>query len=117
MKNIVLFIKLQKLFLSLLILLIILPFSALCLYLPQVPYTQYFFFIVLLCLKAIIFNEVVLEKRFTPIVQSNLSRENGKPASSKVIFDQVQFHIKARDYSMLGTGLILLLMALLFQKF
>lgn len=117
MKNIVLFVKLQKIFLSLLILLIILPFSALCLYLPQIPYTQYFFFIVLFCLKAIIFNEDVLEKRFTPIVQKNLSRENGKPASSKIIFHQVQFHIKARDYSMLGTALLVLLMALFFQKF
>lgn len=68
-------------------------------------------------MKIIVFNEKALEKRFTPIVRQQLNKELGKNPSNQQIFNRVRFYINSRDLTMLFSGLAIIIIGILFQRF
>lgn len=117
MKKVFLFFNQQKLFSLLLVLLIIVPFTLMCLFATSIPYTPYFFLISLFFLKTIIFDQNTLEKNLAPVVNKELAKELKRPPSKNEIFKRVLFHIKARDISLLITLLYVVVLGIIFDRF
>jgi len=117
MKSILLFFKSQKSFFTLLILSTVFPFYLCSVYLPEIPLTQYFFLILILCLKIIIFNEKILEKRLTPQAIKQLQKELSKYPSKNEIYKRVMFHIRSRDLSMLICTVGIIIIGIIYRRF
>lgn len=118
MNNIILrFFSLQKIFILNLIFFVLVPYFLVLKFLPEIPYIQYFFIVIVFCLKVLVFNEGSLKNKIKPKVYQQLYKEIGKPPSNKQIFQRVQFHISSRDISLGIVGFIIVVVAILFNRF
>ena len=117
MKSLIIYFKAQKVQIPLSIFFIILPFLAVCLYLPFIPYMPHFFIIVLFLIKILVLDDSHYKKRIMPKVQSELAKELKKNPSSKEIYKRLQVHARSRDITLLMTGVIILCMAFGFERF
>ena len=117
MKAILLYFQTQKMFLFMLVSMTLLPFYLLCKFMPEIPYTQYFFLIVIFCLKMIIFNQRTLKLKLTPIVRKKLQKELKKNPTDNAIFKRVMFHIHSRDLSMMFSAIGIFIIGIVFRRF
>jgi hypothetical protein len=117
MKNILLYLKIQTVFLLSLLIMLVTPFILACLYLPKIPYLFYLFLIILISLKLIVLDEQQYGAKIKGLVTRLLSKELGKTPSTTQIFNRIKFHILARDTSLVLSGLALIFSAIFFNRF
>lgn len=116
MKVLMIYLKTQTIPLIMFALFIITPFIMVSQYLPQIPYTLYFFLIILFLIKLLVHNDSAFEKRVKPKVQSQLAKELKRNPSSKEIYQRMAFNLKARDFTLLLTGVLVITLGILFGK-
>lgn len=96
---------------------ILVPYISVNLLMPKVPYTLYFFIIVLFLIKILVMDEKKVGRRYKKKIQAELTKELGKNPSQKMIFDRTQFYLKAGDITLLLTGIILVGLAIFLNRF
>lgn len=64
-----------------------------------------------------VFEEKNIKKKLQPKVQSELTKELKRNPSGNEIYKRIKFHIKARDFSLLTTGVTVLIIAIFFEQF
>lgn len=117
MKTIYLYLKNQYLYILTAVVFIIAPFTACVTYLPEIPHTQYLFLIVLVLVKLLVFNDHHRKQKLKTRVTNELTKEMGKPPSTKIIFKRNQFYLLSRDITIMLTGLYLIIFSILFNRF
>ena len=86
MKTVMLYVRAQIFPLTLLVVFIIVPMVLVRTYLPSIPYTLYFFLILLFLIKTLVHNDSQFKKKMMPAIQSELSKELKRNPSSKEIY-------------------------------
>lgn len=114
--NIYLFIKSQVGFLAFLIIGMVLPYYLVCRYMSKIPYIHYIFLIAITFIKLFVLNEKTQEKKYTPIAQSELTRELKRNPSGKEIYARVRFYVRSKDAALILTALSIITLAIMFQK-
>lgn len=117
MKNYILFLNQQKTFILTLIFCIAIPFLLLCLYTQNIPYTPYFFLLLLFFIRIIVQSASNLNVKLRPASEKELKVELKRQPSYTEIELRTQFHMKSRDTSLLIAFIYILIMGLLFSKF
>jgi hypothetical protein len=64
-----------------------------------------------------VFEENKINQKLRPKVQSELAKELKRNASGDEVFKRIKFHLKSRDFSLLLSGVFILIIAIFFQQF
>lgn len=78
---------------------------------------HYFFLIELFLIRLLVFEEGKYKKLIRPKVQSQLARQLKKNPSGLEIERRIQFYLRARDFSLLIVGLVIIILAIAHQQF
>ena len=90
----------------LLTLCVFVPYLAVRLYLPKVPYALYYYLIVLAAIKYILFEDKKYRNKLRPKLQSYLYKEFGRQASKQDIITRTESMLLTRDLSLIVFALI-----------
>jgi hypothetical protein len=64
-----------------------------------------------------VFEETKIRKKIKPRVQAELTKELARNPSSDEIFKRTVFHLKSRDFSLLATGVGVLITSIYFGQY
>lgn len=103
--------------LTLLIGAVIFPYYLVAIYFPQIPYMHYFFILILFLLKILVLSDPSYKEKLTPRVKNTLQKENKKNPSKSMIYKRVEYIIKARNFSLILSGIIILCISIALGRF
>lgn len=84
----------------------LLPYIAVRVYLPNVPYAMYYYFIVLAAIKFILFNDQSYRQKIAPKLKVYLAKELKKNPSKQDIITRTESMIFARDIALIIFAMI-----------
>jgi hypothetical protein len=84
---------------------------------PKIPYMHWFFILIIFLIKLLVVNEAKYQKRMKPKVQSQLTKELKKNPSNDQIFKRLIFYTRARDVNLALFGILILILAIIFNQF
>lgn len=99
-------IKLNIITWALITLCVLVPYLAVRIYLPSVPYAMYYYFVVLAAIKFIIFNDRSYRIKLKPKLENYLSKELKKNPSKQEIITRTESMLFVRDISLMIFAII-----------
>jgi len=117
MKKILLYIKLQYKLLIVLGLFILAPFYFMLSMEMKIPNLPYFFLLLLVALKFIVFKKRSTHKKIKNQAIASLSKIKGKSPSNTVIVRRSQEIIEAQDSMIILIGVCIIMISILFNAF
>lgn len=102
----ILLLRLNLLYWILLLLVIFAPFVYMRAYLAQVPYTLYYYLIVLGSIKYILLKDKPYKTKLRPKIQKFMHKRTGKVPSSQLVNLKVEWMVTVRDLTLLVFALM-----------